>query len=62
MASGVRDPEPPRPSRALAHLAALLLLLLLPALLLASSSSPAAAAAAMHNNNWAVLVCTSRFW
>ncbi|KAG2649548.1 hypothetical protein PVAP13_1NG010019 [Panicum virgatum] len=60
MASGVRDPEPPRPSRALAHLAALLLLL--PALLLASSSSPTAAAAAMHNNNWAVLVCTSRFW
>lgn len=38
------------------------------ALLFAFLSSVAAAAAAssstdaMHNNNWAVLVCTSRFW
>jgi GPI-anchor transamidase subunit K len=37
------------------------------ALLLASLYFAAAAAAlsptdAMHNNNWAVLVCTSRFW
>uniref|UniRef100_A0A0E0JXD9 GPI-anchor transamidase n=1 Tax=Oryza punctata TaxID=4537 RepID=A0A0E0JXD9_ORYPU len=61
MASGRGGiPGPSRP---------LILLLLLPALLMLlafSTSSSAAAAAAspgeMHNNNWAVLVCTSRFW
>ncbi|XP_006648460.2 putative GPI-anchor transamidase [Oryza brachyantha] len=60
---GIRGPS--RPPRVL-----LLFLLpaMLPLMLLAisiSSSSAAAAAAspgAMHNNNWAVLVCTSRFW
>ncbi|KAL6628911.1 hypothetical protein ACP70R_028676 [Stipagrostis hirtigluma subsp. patula] len=31
-------------------------------LLLVFSFSAAAATATMHNNNWAVLVCTSRFW
>ncbi|CAL5059423.1 unnamed protein product [Urochloa decumbens] len=60
MASGIRRPGPSRLSRALT----LLMALLLPVLLLAFPPSPAAAAptAAMHNNNWAVLVCTSRFW
>lgn len=50
----------PGPSRAL-------LVLLLPALLMllafsTSSSAAASSPGAMHNNNWAVLVCTSRFW
>ena len=50
----------PGPSRALR-------VLLLPAVLMllafsTSSSAAASAPGAMHNNNWAVLVCTSRFW
>uniref|UniRef100_K3YX15 Uncharacterized protein n=1 Tax=Setaria italica TaxID=4555 RepID=K3YX15_SETIT len=57
MASGRWSRKPSRPPRAVTPLKALLL----PVLLLAFSSS-SAAAAAMHNNNWAVLVCTSRFW
>nr|CAB3449355.1 unnamed protein product [Digitaria exilis] len=65
MASGARSPGSSRHPRALTLLAALLL----PPLLLLAFSSPTSAAAAaaastaaMHNNNWAVLVCTSRFW
>ncbi|CAN6230876.1 unnamed protein product [Urochloa humidicola] len=61
MASGIRGAGASRPRGGLTLLAARLL----PVLLLAFSSSSSAAAAptnAMHNNNWAVLVCTSRFW
>ncbi|CAL5023112.1 unnamed protein product [Urochloa decumbens] len=61
MASGIRRPGPSRLSRGLTLLTALLL----PVLLLGLNAPAAAAAsptAAMHNNNWAVLVCTSRFW
>ncbi|EFJ34671.1 hypothetical protein SELMODRAFT_82177 [Selaginella moellendorffii] len=38
------------------------LLLLLPLLLLISSIAPSAMAAPAHTSNWAVLVCTSRYW
>jgi len=60
MAFGRRSPRSSRHPPALAIVTALLLAFL-------SSAAAAAAAAssstdAMHNNNWAVLVCTSRFW
>uniref|UniRef100_A0A0D9VDU8 GPI-anchor transamidase n=1 Tax=Leersia perrieri TaxID=77586 RepID=A0A0D9VDU8_9ORYZ len=54
---GIRGPS--RPSRG--GILALLMLLFFSA---CSSTATAAAASPgeMHNNNWAVLVCTSRFW
>lgn len=59
MAFGRRSPGSSRHRPALTIVSALLLAFL-------SSAAAAAAASsstdAMHNNNWAVLVCTSRFW
>ncbi|KAM0902834.1 hypothetical protein ACQ4PT_019093 [Festuca glaucescens] len=60
MAFARREHGPPRP-------ALLFLLSILPLLVLfifSSAAAPptAASPAALHNNNWAVLVCTSRFW
>uniref|UniRef100_A0A8R7JVX7 GPI-anchor transamidase n=1 Tax=Triticum urartu TaxID=4572 RepID=A0A8R7JVX7_TRIUA len=59
MAFAGRDPGPSRPA-----LLILLKTLSLLVLLTFSSAAPPAASspAAVHNNNWAVLVCTSRFW
>jgi glycosylphosphatidylinositol transamidase (GPIT) subunit GPI8 len=39
-----------------------LLLLLLPVLLLMGGTVSASASGGSHTNNWAVLVCTSRYW
>ncbi|KAM0830579.1 hypothetical protein ACQ4PT_066114 [Festuca glaucescens] len=55
MAYARREHGPPRPPP-------LFLLSILPLLVLFTFSSAAAPPAALHNNNWAVLVCTSRFW
>ncbi|KAM0885249.1 hypothetical protein ACQ4PT_030459 [Festuca glaucescens] len=55
MAFARREHAPSRP-------AVLFLLSILPLLVLFTFSSAAAPSAALHNNNWAVLVCTSRFW
>jgi phosphatidylinositol glycan class K len=55
MAFARREHAPSRP-------AVLFLLSILPLLVLFTFSSAAAPPAALHNNNWAVLVCTSRFW
>ncbi|GJM90625.1 hypothetical protein PR202_ga06925 [Eleusine coracana subsp. coracana] len=57
MASSSRRPSRPALSLYLPKLLVLVLLAFSSAAV--ASASPAAA---MHNNNWAVLVCTSRFW
>ncbi|KAL6888229.1 hypothetical protein ACP4OV_009255 [Aristida adscensionis] len=61
MASGGRSPGPARP-RLLAALPLLALLLLAFSSAASAAAAAASTAATMHNNNWAVLVCTSRFW
>ncbi|XP_066318157.1 uncharacterized protein [Miscanthus floridulus] len=57
MAFGRRSPGSSRLPPALTIVTALLFAFLSSAAAAASSSTDA-----MHNNNWAVLVCTSRFW
>ncbi|KAK3152513.1 hypothetical protein QOZ80_2BG0160000 [Eleusine coracana subsp. coracana] len=59
MASSSRSPGPSRPALSLLLPKLLVLVLLAFSSAAVASASPAAA---MHNNNWAVLVCTSRFW
>jgi hypothetical protein len=60
MAFARREHEPPRP--ALLFLLSILPLLVLFTFSSAAAPPSAASPAALHNNNWAVLVCTSRFW
>ncbi|TVU33109.1 hypothetical protein EJB05_24894 [Eragrostis curvula] len=59
MACNSRRPGRSRPALSLSMLLPTLLVLLA---FSSAAVASASAAAAMHNNNWAVLVCTSRFW
>ncbi|XP_020100998.1 putative GPI-anchor transamidase [Ananas comosus] len=61
MAIDRRRPKPSRRSHFVIRETLLLLFLLLICAPSPSSSS-SSSSSSMHNNNWAVLVCTSRFW